>query len=84
LPHVLAAGLKLILMPIIAVTFAGFVGVTGSDVTVTIIAASVPSASAAYVLARQMGGNASLMAEILTLQTLLALASMPLMISLLS
>jgi malonate transporter and related proteins len=31
-----------------------------------------------------MGGNASLMAEILTLQTLLALASMPLMISLLS
>jgi malonate transporter and related proteins len=58
--------------------------VTGSDVTVTIIAASVPSASAAYVLARQMGGNASLMAEILTLQTLLALASMPLMISLLS
>jgi malonate transporter and related proteins len=66
------------------VTFAGFIGVTGSDVTVTIIAASVPSASAAYVLARQMGGNASLMAEILTLQTLLALASMPLMISLLS
>jgi predicted permease len=35
------------------------------------------------VLARQMGGNASLMAEILTLQTLLALVSMPLMISLL-
>jgi predicted permease len=51
--------------------------------TVTIIAASVPSASAAYVLARQMGGNAGLMAEILTLQTLLALASMPLLISLL-
>jgi predicted permease len=36
------------------------------------------------VLARQMGGNASLMAEILTFQTLLALASMPLLISLLS
>jgi hypothetical protein len=30
-----------------------------------------------------MGGNAGLMAEILTLQTLLALASMPLLISLL-
>jgi predicted permease len=43
----------------------------------------VPSASAAYVLARQMGGNAALMAEILTLQTLLALVSMPLLISVL-
>ncbi len=84
LPHVLAAGLKLVLMPIMAVTYAGLIGVSGSDLTVTTIAASVPSASAAYVLARQMGGNAGLMAEILTLQTLLALASMPLLISLLN
>jgi hypothetical protein len=82
-PHALAAGLKLVLMPLMAATFAGFAGVSGDDMSVTVIAASVPSASAAYVLARQMGGNASLMAEILTLQTLLALISMPLMISLL-
>jgi predicted permease len=84
LPHMLAAGLKLVLMPIIAVTYAGIIGVDGDDLTVTIIAASVPSASAAYVLARQMGGNAGLMAEILTLQTMLALVTMPLLISLLS
>jgi malonate transporter len=83
LPHILAAGLKLVLMPVMAGTLAGLVGVAGDDMTVTIIAASVPSASAAYVLARQMRGNAGLMAEILTLQTLLALLSMPLLISLL-
>jgi malonate transporter len=83
LPHVLAATLKLVLMPLLAVGLAGFVGVSGDDRIVTIIAASVPSASAAYVLARQMGGNAPLMAEILTMQTLLALLSMPLLISLL-
>jgi predicted permease len=83
LPHVLAAGLKLVLMPILAVALAGLIGVAGDDLVVTIIAASVPSASAAYVLARQMGGNAGLMAEILTLQTLLALVSMPVLISLL-
>jgi malonate transporter len=83
LPHALTAGLKLILLPVIAGTLAGFAGVTGNDMTVTIIAASVPCASAAYVLARQMGGNAGLMAEILTLQTLLALLSMPVLISLL-
>jgi malonate transporter len=83
LPHVLAAGLKLVLLPVMAVTLARFFGVGGDNMAVTAIAASVPSASAAYVLARQMGGNASLMAEILTLQTLLALISMPLVISLL-
>jgi predicted permease len=83
LPHVLAAGLKLVLMPILAVALAGLIGLTGDDLVVTIVAASVPSASAAYVLARQMGGNAGLMAEILTLQTLLALVSMPVLISLL-
>jgi malonate transporter and related proteins len=83
LPHVLTAGLKLVLMPVMAVLLASFAGVSGDDLIVTIIASSVPSAAAAYVLARQMGGNAPLMAEILTLQTLLALGSMPLMITLL-
>ena len=52
---------------------------TGDDLAVVVIAGSVPSASASYVLARQLGGNARLMAEILTLQTLLAMVSMPLM-----
>ncbi len=83
LPHALSAGLKLVLLPVMAGTLAGLMGVTGNDMTVTIIAASVPAASASYVLARQMGGNAGLMAEILTLQTLLALFSMPVLISLL-
>ncbi|WP_243368322.1 AEC family transporter [Microvirga solisilvae] len=83
LPHVLTATLKLVLMPVMAVFFARFAGVSGNDLIVTIVAASVPSAAAAYVLARQMGGNAGLMAEILTLQTLLALGTMPLMITLL-
>lgn len=83
MPHLIAAVLKLLLMPVMAVTLARSVGVSGDDVAVTVIAASVPSASAAYVLARQMGGNAALMAEILTLQTLAALVSIPVLISLL-
>jgi len=83
LPHAVAASCKLLLMPMVAVTLAHHAGVGGDDLLVTIIAASVPTAAAGYVLARQMGGNAPLMAEILTLQTLLALGSMPLLISLL-
>ncbi len=82
LPHWLTFGLKLLVLPAMAVTLAGWAGVTGNDLIVTIIAASVPTASAGYVLARQMGGNAPLMAEILTLQTLLALGTMPLLITL--
>jgi malonate transporter and related proteins len=80
--HLIATGLKLLLMPALAVALGRFIGLDGNDIVVTVIAASVPSASAAYVLARQMGGNAPLMAEILTLQTLVALVSMPLLISL--
>lgn len=83
LPHALTTGFKLFLLPVLAVLFARFAGVTGNDLVVTVVASSVPSAAASYVLARQMGGNAPLMAEILTLQTLLALGTMPLMITLL-
>jgi malonate transporter len=83
-PHLIATGLKLFLLPVMAVTLGRFIGLNGDDIVVTMIAASVPSASASYVLARQMGGNATLMAEILTLQTLIALVSMPFLISVLA
>jgi predicted permease len=83
LPHLVAGVLKLLVLPLIVVTVARLAGVSGNDLVVAVVAASVPSASAAYVLARQMGGNAGLMAEILTLQTLVAMLSMPLLILLL-
>ena len=75
--------LKLLILPLIVVSVARMAGVSGNDLVVAIIASSVPCASAAFVLARQMGGNAPLMAEILTLQTLVAMGSMPLLIILL-
>ena len=83
LPHVISGVLKLLILPLIVVSVARMAGVSGNDLVVAIIASSVPCASAAFVLARQMGGNAPLMAEILTLQTLVAMGSMPLLIVLL-
>ncbi len=83
LAHALPILLKLVLMPLLAWTFAGQLGVTGTALTVTVIAAAVPTATAAYFLARDMGGDAPLMAEITTLQTLLALVTLPLAILLL-
>ncbi|MDJ1157186.1 AEC family transporter [Chelatococcus sp. SYSU_G07232] len=84
IPHLVSAGLKLALMPLLVVSFARLLGVTGTGLAVAVIAASVPTASGSYILARQLGGDAPLMAEIVTLQTLLAAASMPLAITLLA
>ncbi|MEI6573712.1 MAG: AEC family transporter [Alphaproteobacteria bacterium] len=77
-PHVIALTAKLIVMPLLAVAFAQILGVSGTAFSVTILSMSVPTASASYILARQLGGNASLMAEILTLQTLGAMITIPL------
>jgi predicted permease len=84
----LAAGvavfLKLVLMPVIAVGLALWFGLTGSNLAVVTICATVPTASSAYVLARQMGGDAPLLAQIITLQTILAAVTMPIAIALVS
>jgi malonate transporter len=84
----LAAGvavfLKLVLMPVIAVALALRFGLTGSNLAVVTICSAVPTASSAYVLARQMGGDAPLLAQIITLQTILAAVTMPIAIALVS
>jgi malonate transporter len=49
---------------------------------VVVCCASVPSASNGYILARQMGGDAPLLAQILTVQTILAVLTMPIFIAL--
>ncbi len=54
------------------------------NLAVVAICASVPTASNAYVLARQMGGDAPLFAQILTLQTIVAAVTMPIVIALAS
>jgi malonate transporter len=68
---------KMLLMPLIAITTAWLVGVSGPALAVVAIASSVPSAPNGYMLARQMGGDAPLLARILTIQTFTALASIP-------
>lgn len=77
LGHGLAIGLKLVVMPLLAWTIARQFGISGPALTMTVVAAAVPTATAAYFLARDLGGDAPLMAEITTMQTLLALATLP-------
>ncbi len=75
---------RLLLMPVLAASLARAFGVDGAALTVTVICAAVPTASGAYLLARQLGGDHALMAEILTVQTLLALVTLPGMLLLLT
>ncbi|MBX3520547.1 MAG: AEC family transporter [Xanthobacteraceae bacterium] len=69
---------KMLLLPVIAISTAYFYGVSGAALAVVAIASSVPSAPNGYMLARQMGGDAPLLARILTIQIFVALASIPL------
>lgn len=73
-----AVALKLVAMPAIAGAFALWFGLSGLDLAVVVCCAAVPTSPSSYVLARQMGGDAPLLAQIITLQTVLAALTMPL------
>lgn len=84
-PAVVAASLfKLIVCPLIAFALSRLFGLSEAASLVLLIFASVPTATTAYILARQLGGDAELMANIITTQTLISLLSMPLVLMLLT
>lgn len=80
----IAVFLKLVLMPVLAVALALWFGISGSSLVIVAVCAAVPTSSSAYVMARQMGGDAPLLAQIITLQTILAAVTMPIVIALVS
>ncbi|WP_371345914.1 AEC family transporter [Ancylobacter sp. IITR112] len=72
---------KLAVLPALAVGIGVALGLREVDLLIVAVGAAVPSAPNGYVLARQMGGDAPLLAEILTVETVLAAISMPLVIA---
>jgi malonate transporter and related proteins len=74
--------LKLILMPVLAIALALWFRLSGSNLVIVAACSAVPASSSAYVLARQMGGDAPLLAQIITLQTIFAAITMPIAIAL--
>ena len=74
--------LKLILMPVLGIALGLWFGLTGANLVIVAACSAVPASSSAYVLARQMGGDAPLLAQIITLQTILAAITMPVAIAL--
>jgi malonate transporter and related proteins len=79
-PIVAATLLKLIAMPLLVALGATALGVESTAKTAALICAAVPGASSSYILARQLGGDAPLMANITTAQTLAAMVTMPIML----
>jgi len=80
---VLAASLfKFLVMPVTTWGLCRLLGLGGQAAVVAVLFQALPTASSSYVMARQMGGNAPLMATIIALQTIAAAATLPLVLSL--
>lgn len=82
-PIVFTTSLRLIAMPLLMTVWCWVFGVDGVARMVAILCGAVPGATASYVLARQLGGDAPLMASLITASTLAAMVTMPAMIWLL-
>ena len=78
----IATIVKLIALPAIAAGFCHLFGVGGLERAVVVLFAALPSSPAAYVLARQMGGNAPMMAGIITVSTPAAMIAIPMVLAL--
>ncbi len=72
--------LRLIGMPLVVFGLCSLTGLAGLPRTVAVIAAAVPTAATAYMQARKMGGDAELMAQIITFQSIASMATLPLFI----
>jgi len=80
-PMVLGAGGKLLVFPLVICALALALDLPPLTAQVALIYGALPTGVAAYTLARQLGGDAPLMAAMITVQTLLAFAIMPLWLS---
>lgn len=68
---------KLLLMPTLVLALTWILQLDPVSRDVALLFAALPTATSAYILARQLGGDAELMAAIITGQTLLAMLTLP-------
>jgi malonate transporter len=73
-----ASTMQFLIKPALVIILCSFFNLSTLITGVLLIAFVSPTASSAYILARQLGGDTETMASIITLQTLLAFLVMPL------
>lgn len=76
-PTALACLAKLIAFPAAILVLSRLVGLTEAQTMVALVFGAVPTAPSAYTLARQLGGDAPLMAAIVTIQTAITFLTLP-------
>ncbi len=80
----LTSATKLIALPAVTFLVCQILGVSGLPQAVIVLYAALPVSATSYVLARQMGGDTTLLAATITASTLAAMITMPLTVLLLS
>jgi malonate transporter len=73
----LSATAKFLALPLLSLWTGHLLGLLPEALGALVVFQAQPTATASYVLARQLGGDADLMASIVTAQTLLAFAVLP-------
>jgi len=76
--------LKLVIMPAATALACRLLGIEGLSAAVAVLFTAGPISASSYVLARQLGGDARLMAGLITLTTIAAALTMPLTLALLT
>ncbi|HUE45553.1 MAG TPA: AEC family transporter [Aestuariivirgaceae bacterium] len=80
-PVTLAVVLKLLVLPAVIGFWTWVFGIGGMPQAVAILAAAVPTGAGSYILARQLGGDAPLIAGILTAQVAAAAVTLPIVVA---
>ncbi len=79
-PTILSMLGKMLVFPLAIFWLSRWVGLSELETLVAVLFGSAPTAASGFTLARQMGGDAPLMAAIITLQTLFSFVTLPLTI----
>jgi hypothetical protein len=80
-PVAAATALKLVVMPVIMALWLTVFGVSGLAAAVAMLCSAVPTGSGAYVLAKRLGGDPALVANVLTLQVIFAAFTIPVVLT---
>ncbi|MEV1079250.1 AEC family transporter [Streptomyces sp. NPDC050211] len=81
-PILTSSSVKFALMPAVTFLAAHLAGLGAPVLIVAVLFQALPTASSSYIMARQLGGDAPMMAGITATQTLLGIATVPLVAAL--
>lgn len=76
-PVAYSSVVKFLIMPLMTLCACHVVGLDGKAAIAALLFQALPTASSSYIMARQLGGDAPLMAGIIASQTLLAAVVLP-------